>query len=276
MARRALGKGIHALIPEESPPEEVLNLDLSHIEPNPYEPRESKEDEDLAELVKSIKEKGLIQPLVVRRRESGFQLICGGRRLRAAEMAGLKKIPAVVRVASDSEVLELAIIENVQRENLDSIEEANAYRNLMKTFGYTQNEVALKVGRDRSTVANMLRLLDLPEKIRSYIRSGKLSPGHGRALLAIKGNPARLALAEKIVRRSLTVRDIERQASKTKGRKARRRDPDILNLEMEISRLLGTKVRIRTGKKKGKIEIEFYSSDDFERILGLLREVTPE
>ena len=276
MARKALGKGIHALIPEETPVEEVLNLDLSDIEPNPYEPRESKEDEGLPELVKSIKEKGLIQPLVVRRRQSGFQLICGGRRLRAAKMAGLEKIPAVLKVATDSEVLELAIIENVQREDLDPIEEASAYRNLMRTFGYTQNEVATKVGRNRSTVANMLRLLELPEKIRSYIRSGKLSSGHGRALLAIKGNQARLALAEKIVRRSLTVRDIEKEASKSKGRKARRKDPDILNLEMEISQLLGTRVRITTGKKKGKIEIEFYSRDDFDRILYLLREVTSE
>lgn len=276
MVRKALGKGIHALIPEETLPEEVLSLDLSQIEPNPYEPRESVEDEGLPELVKSIKEKGLIQPLVVRRKESGFQLICGGRRLRAAKKAGLEKIPAVVKIASDSEVLELAIIENVQRENLDPIEEANAYRNLMRTFGYTQNEVATKVGKDRSTVANMLRLLELPERIRSYIRSGKLSPGHGRALLAIKGNPARLALAKRIVSRSLTVRDIEKQATKSRSRKATRRDPDLLALEMEISQLLGTKVHIMTGKKKGKLEIEFYSSDDFERILRILREVASQ
>ncbi|MFQ5905422.1 MAG: ParB/RepB/Spo0J family partition protein [bacterium] len=274
MARKALGKGLSALIPEETPPEEVLTLELTQIDPNPYEPRESGEDEGMGDLIRSIKEKGLIQPIVVRRKDSRFQLICGGRRLRAAKKAGLERIPAVVKTASDSEVLELAIIENVQRENLNPMEEASGYKNLMKTFGYTQNEVAAKVGKDRSTVANMVRLLELPERIRSYIKSGKLSPGHGRALLAVRPSSARLALAERIVKRSLTVRDIEREASRRKGRRAKHKDPDILNIETELSRLLGTKVRIKTGKKRGIIEIEFYSSDGFDRILDLLREVS--
>jgi len=274
LARKALGKGLSALIPGETSPEEVLALELSQIDPNPYEPRESREDEGMDDLARSIKEKGLVQPIVVRRKGSKFQLICGGRRLRAAKKAGLERIAAVVRTASDSEVLELAIIENIQRENLNPIEEASGYKNLMMTFGYTQNEVAVKVGKDRSTVANMLRLLDLPEKIRSYIKSGKLSPGHGRALLAIRPNSARLALAERIVKRSLTVRDIERLASRRKGSRPKQKDPDIVNIETELSQLLGTKVRIRTGKRKGAIEIEFYSSDGFERILDLLREVS--
>jgi ParB family chromosome partitioning protein len=271
LARKALGRGLSALIPEEASPEEVLTLELSRIDPNPFEPRESQEDKALDELVESIREKGLVQPIVVRRRNNRFELICGGRRLRAARKAGLQAVPAVVKTASDSEVLELAIIENVQREDLNPIEEANAYRKLMKAFNYTQNEVAAKVGKDRSTVANTLRLLELPEKIRSYIKSGKLSPGHGRALLAIRNSSMRLALADRIVKSSLTVRDIEKMASGRKSSAKGRRDPDIVNLETELSQILGTKVMIRTRKKKGRIEIEFYSSDDFERILAFLR-----
>lgn len=271
MARKALGRGLSALIPEEIPPEQVLTLEVSRIDPNPYEPRESLEDKAMGELVQSIREKGLIQPIIVRRKEDRFELICGGRRLRAAKKAGLQTVPAVVKTVSDSEVLELAIIENVQREDLNPIEEANAYRRLMKVFNYTQNEVAAKVGKDRSTVANTLRLLELPEKIRSHIRSGRLSPGHGRALLAIRNTSLRMALAERIIKSSLTVRDIERMASKTKRAGKSTRDPDIVNLETELSQILSTKVKIRTQKKKGRIEIEFYSSDDFERILALLR-----
>jgi ParB family chromosome partitioning protein len=266
-----LGRGLSALIPGETPQQEILLLELSQIDPNPFEPREREPDESLAELVDSIKEKGIVQPIVVRRKKDRFELICGGRRLRAARMAGLSEVQAVVKDASDSEVLELAIIENVQRENLNPMEEASAYRKLMKTFDYTQAEVAAKVGKDRSTVANLLRLLELPEKIRSYIRSGKISPGHGRALLAVKNNTSRLAIAERIVKSSLTVRDIERLSAKRKMTPPRQRAPEILSLESELSELLGTKVRIKTGRKKGTIEIEFYSSDDIERILDALR-----
>lgn len=271
MARKALGKGLSALIPGETSPEEVLLVNLSQIDPNPFEPRESRTDANLGELTESIKEKGLVQPIVVRRKKDRFELICGGRRLRAAKQAGLTEVPAVIRTASDSEVLELAIIENVQRENLNPIEEASGYRKLMKEFEYTQAEVAKKVGKDRSTVANLLRLLELPEKIRSYLRSGKISPGHGRALLAIRSNATRLAVAEKIVKSSLTVRDVESLATKRKTTRPREKAPEILSLESELSQLLGTKVRIKTTKKKGSIEIEFYSSDDLERILDALR-----
>ena len=271
MARKALGKGLSALIPGEASREEVLVLEPSQIDPNPFEPREGKADAGLSELVESIKEKGLVQPIVVRRKKDRFELICGGRRLKAARQAGLAGVPAVVKQASDSEVLELAIIENVQREDLNPLEEASAYRKLMKTFDYTQAEVATKVGRDRSTIANLLRLLELPEKIRSYIRSGKISPGHGRALLAIKNNAARLALAERIVKSSLTVRDVERLSTRRRSTRPRERAPEILSLESELSQLLGTKVNVKTRKKKGSIEIEFYSSDDLERILDILR-----
>jgi ParB family chromosome partitioning protein len=276
LARKALGRGLSALIPGEAAPEEVLSLDVSLIDPNPFEPREDEPDEKLAELTESIREKGLVQPILVRKKGERFELICGGRRLKASKKAGLQVIPAVVRMASDSEVLELAIIENVQREDLNPVAEAGAYRKLMKEFGYTQNEVATKVGKDRSTVANMLRLLELPEKILSYIKSGKISPGHGRALLAVKNNSLRLALADRIVKSSLTVRDIERLATKRKPAGPKRRDPEMVSLESELSQLLGTKVRIRTGRKKGNIEIEFYSSDEFERILELLRGVSTE
>lgn len=271
MARRALGRGLSALIPGETPQGEVLVLELSRIDPNPFEPRERRTDENLNELVESIRQKGIVQPIVVRKKKDRFELICGGRRLRAAKQAGLEEIQAVVKDASDSEVLELAIIENVQREDLNPMEEANAYRKLMKNFEYTQAEVADKVGKDRSTVANLLRLLELPEKIRAYIRSGKLSPGHGRALLAIKNNSTRLAVAERIVKSSLTVRDVERLATKRKTGPARDRAPEIISLESELSQILGTKVRIKTRRKKGSIEIEFYSSDDLERILEAIR-----
>jgi ParB family chromosome partitioning protein len=276
VVRKALGRGLSALIPEDTPADEVMALELSHIDANPYEPREIREDEDLSDLVKSIKEKGLLQPIVVRRKDSRFELICGGRRFRAAKKAGLERIPAIVRMASDSEVLELAIIENVQRENLNPIEEAGAYRNLMKLFEYTQAEVATKVGKDRSTVANALRLLELPEKIQGYLRAGKLTPGHGRALLSIKDNSARLALAEKIVKSSLTVRAAEHEVTRTRRKKVVHRDPDIISLEKELSELLGTRVRVMAGKRRGVIEIEFYSSDDFDRIVDLLREVPSE
>jgi ParB family chromosome partitioning protein len=271
LARKALGRGLSALIPGETSQQEMLVLEISQIDPNPFEPREGEADESLNELIASIKEKGIVQPLVVRRKKERFELICGGRRLKAAKRAGLSEVPAVVKEASDSEVLELAIIENVQRENLNPMEEATSYRKLMKTFNYTQAEVAAKVGKDRSTVANLLRLLELPEKIRSYIKSGKISPGHGRALLAVKSNTARLAIAEKIVKSSLTVRDVERLATKRRSSQPREMAPEMVSLESELSELLGTRVRIKTRRKKGSIEIEFYSSDDLERILDALR-----
>ena len=275
MPKRVLGRGLEALIPlkEEGFEKEVLVKDIS---PNKYQPRESFRPEKLRELIASIREKGVVQPILVRAKGRGYELIAGERRLRAARELRLKKIPAVIRDVRDEEMLELSLIENIQREDLTPIEEAQAYRRLIKEFGLTQSSLAKRVGKERPSIANILRLLSLPREIQLDVSRGTISPGHARALLGL-GKAGQVEMNKKIKRRRLSVRETEELVSRRKRRKPPakrrtmlRRDVQIVALEEELMKTLGTRVRITQRQGKGKIEIEYYSPEDLERILELL------
>ena len=292
--RKALGKGLGALIPgadldasDAVGPADasldqgrrVLDLAVADIEPNPHQPRTAFDPDKVDELAQSIREKGIIQPLSVRRFGAGYQLIAGERRLRAAQLADLETVPALVLdVVTDQEMMEVSLIENIQREDLNAIEEARAYRALMEECQLTQEEVAEKVGKDRSTVANTLRLLNLSPEVREALQSNQISMGHARALLGLEDEPLQAALCKEILVRGLSVRKVEelvRVAREGKPQepeaRPRFRDPEVLAVEEDLQRHFGTAVNISRRGKKGKIEIEFYSNDDLERLLELLR-----
>lgn len=278
--KKKLGRGLGALIPKAGmPPTEkdgVMQIGTEKIRPNPYQPRKDFNPEKLAELVNSIKEKGILEPVILRRREDHYELITGERRFRAATEAGLRTIPAIIRDANDNEMLEIALIENLQREDLNPLEEAEGYKMLIEKFSLTQEDLAKKIGRDRATIANTLRLLNLPQEIKDYISKNLLTEGHGRALLSVENPVLQLTLAKKIVKRGLSVREIESAVNRLKGEKPKlkaQKDIHILDLEEELMELLGTKVKINHRGKRGKIEIEYYSEDEFQRILEKLRKI---
>jgi ParB family chromosome partitioning protein len=274
--RRALGRGLGALIPAEpkraTAPEEPdrppLAVPIDSIRPNPLQPRQQFSEDALAELAASITEKGILQPLLVRPRDGSYELIAGERRFRAAQRAGLKEVPVTVRLVEDADLLEIALIENIQRENLNAIEEGRAYRRLLDEFGLTQEQVAQRVGKDRSTIANTLRLLQLPLQIQAEIESGKLSAGHARALLSIESDEEKLRVAGEILGRRLSVRDTERLTQK---RPVASRDVHLLAAEENLRQALGTQVRLRHRHNgSGRIEIEYYSLDELNGLLTRL------
>lgn len=291
--RQALGRGLGALIPgadetangngadHESPPtgQTVLQIPIDLVEPNPHQPRERFDEASVAELADSIRQKGLLQPINVRRWGTGYQLIAGERRLRASRIAGLEEIPAlVVDVSSDEEMMELSLIENIQREDLNPIEEARAYRSLIEECFLTQEEVAGRVSKDRSTITNTLRLLSLPDVARDALQAGEIAMGHARALLGLDNDDARIILCREIVAKGLSVRRVEaivrdtregRTPAQPNVRKATK-DPLVADAEEQLRRHLGTAVHINQKGKVGRIEIEFYSTDDLNRILELL------
>lgn len=273
MARKALGRGLDALIPDQTKAAlegEVRFLTLDRIRPNPFQPRQ-KPEEDLAELVASIKEKGLLQPVVVRRRRDGYELVVGERRLRAAKLAGLKNLPAVIRDASESEMLELALIENLQRHDLNPLDSALGFRRLCTEFGMTHDAIAQKVGMARSAITNALRLLSLPPKVKNHLLNGSVSPGHARALLALPSTNLMEQACERIVREGLSVRAVERLGQKrSKAAKVPARDSELASWEDRLREVLGTKVRIRRSGSRGVVEIEFYSDVDLNRIFSVL------
>lgn len=269
MPRKALGKGLGALIPEEPEGHSVLDLKVSEIKSNPYQPRNKIDAEGLEELMNSIKEKGIVQPIVARKTRTGYELITGERRLRAVKALGYATIPGIVREASDSEILELALVENLQREDLNPLEEALAYKCLIDEFSLSHQEIGEKIGKERSTVTNRLRLLQLPRKIREYLRGGRITEGHARALLMMPNKAKQLAVCRKIIDKGLTVRETER-AVKGKRRRPKEIDPDLLPIEEALRNRFGTRVKVMKGKKKGRIEIEFYSDADLERILDVI------
>lgn len=285
--KRGLGKGLSALIPAKKPAAAVITqhpegierfLKMADIKPNRFQPRRAIKDAELIELMDSIKEKGVIEPVIVRKSETGYELIAGERRFRACQRLGLEKIPAIIRQATDQEALEIALVENIQRQNLNSIEESRGYERLAKEFSLTQEALAKKVGKERSTVANSLRLLTLPDEIQKMLEDDKLTAGHARALLMISDKRKQLSLAHSIISKGLSVREAENLAkgepAKTAASSAktpRQLDQHLTNIQNEIQRTFGTKVRIvPQGKNKGKIEVEYYSADDFERILQKL------
>lgn len=290
--RSVLGRGLGALIPK-GPLREVsirdgglgmdtggsgimARIDVDRIKPNPYQPRSDFDPASLEELSRSILEKGVIQPVTVRRVNGEYQLISGERRLRAAQKAGLGSIPAyILEIASDDELLELALVENIQREDLNPIEIANAYQRLIEECHLTQEEVAQKVGKERSTVTNFLRLLKLPVKIKDGLRKGVISMGHARAIINLPSERDQLKLYERILSAGISVRKVEQIARARKpsaGASKRARSADIQHVEDKLRQILGTKVTIRPKPAgKGEIVIEYYSLDDLDRILDVLR-----
>ncbi len=285
--KRALGRGLDALFPDIEPEQEASRefflCDTDLIFPNRFQSRSKFSEKELAELVSSIKKEGVIQPILVRRAETGYELVAGERRLRAAKMAGLTQVPVFVREISDQQHLIYSIVENVQRENLNPLEEAEGYQRLLSEFGFSQEQIATSVGKSRSAVANFLRLRQLPEAIRNSINVGEISMGHARALLGAKTPQQQQQIWKKILRNNLSVRQTEEEIKQgnrttapagleTADEKAKNREDRHLRYISEtLSRRFGTKVQIKQkGKKRGRLEIEFYSPEDLSRLLELL------
>jgi ParB family chromosome partitioning protein len=295
MAKSVLGRGLASLIPGQAeaavlPPVRrddgvtdriIAHIALDRIERNPYQPRADFDPASLDELARSIREKGVIQPITVRRHGDAYQLISGERRVRAARDAGLAQIPAyIIRVATDEEMLELALIENLQREHLNPIEIAISYRRLIDECTFTQEEVARRIGKDRTTVTNSLRLLKLPEEIQNALRRGSLTSGHARALIAIDNEAMQLHLFHRITRDELSVREVERLVRGKSQRRPGRPTPagtanaQLSNVEERIRRVLGTKVSVRPLQNgRGEIVLEYYSADDLTRLVELVEEL---
>ncbi len=289
MNRKALGKGINALIPdfEIGVPEpgvsgkqgvtQTRELLIDEISPNRFQPRKYFDDDKLEELVTSISENGILQPVVVQKSETGYELVAGERRWRASKKAGLKKIPAMIREVSDTKALELAIIENIHRQDLNPIEEAEAYKRLAEDFSLTQEMIAEKVGKSRAAIANILRLLNLSRNIQENLISGKLSMGHARALLGLDNTGQMQAMCQEILKQGLTVRQTESKVNRLKkpeilklASSMKKKNIFIRDLEKELERKLGTKVEVSPKKTGGKLVVSYYSDDDLERIQNLI------
>ena len=287
MERKGLGRGLSALIPEKEHyhhegrthemREKILYLSISEIRPNPYQPRENFDTESLEDLTASIKEKGIIQPILVRPSAGGFELIAGERRLRAAKALHLNEIPAIIKEVKDEESLELALIENIQRQNLSPIEEAYAYKHLIDQFNFTQEKIAQAVGKARVSVTNTLRLLKLPQEIQDMLKAAIISFAHGKVLLEIEDTQKQLTFAKKILSDGWSVKELAAAIlpqEKTKRQKAKENTSEHLHLKAmaeELQEILGSKVKIVPGRKCGTVQIEFYSQDDLERIYKTIK-----
>lgn len=288
MAKTGLGKGLSALIPIadeiNNEQESVIEIEISEIKPNSFQPRRVFDQDKLDELTQSIKEHGVVQPVMVRRiAEGSYELVAGERRLRASELAGKKTIPAVIKELNDAQMMEIALVENIQRENLSPIEEAYAYKRLLEEFKLTQEQLAKRVSKSRSFIANMVRLLNLPHEIIEDLQENRLTVGHARPLLSIENDRKKLEVAQTIINKKLSVREAEslvknvlenekekKSAQSKKKEKGRRISPVLKDLELRLRSLCGTKVKILDQDGKGKIEIDYYSADDLDRISALL------
>ncbi|MBF0345054.1 MAG: ParB/RepB/Spo0J family partition protein [Nitrospirae bacterium] len=284
--KKALGRGLDALLPSEG--DEILQVETQRIFPNPNQPRKSFDEEALKQLAASVSEKGILQPIIVSRNGDGtFSLIAGERRWRAAHISGLNKVPCIVRDTKQDDSLEISLIENIQREDLNPIETAKAFQKLIDDFNLKQEEVAVKVGKERATVANYLRLLNLPSEIQDMVSQNKLSMGHARALLSVNDAQLQLEIAKNVIENNLSVRETEAlsrpqlSSLSTDGeqkvetgkqeKKETPKDPHISDIEQELIKTLGTKVKINHKGKKGKIEIEYYSLDELNRLIDILK-----
>jgi ParB family chromosome partitioning protein len=281
--KMALGRGLGALIPDieesEEKSKDYFYCDLDLIRPNRFQPRVNFSDDDLQELAESIKAQGILQPLLVRNHAAGYELIAGERRLRAARRAGLSQVPVVIKQVADEKMLEMSIVENIQRENLNPIEEAEAYHSLITQLNLTQDQASARVGKSRSAVANFLRLRQLPEQIKDSITEGTLSMGHARALLGTENSAQQITAWRAVVSRKLSVRETESlvrrlKAEKKKPKVSRESSEQIYlaSLAEDLSRHLGTKILIKKDGSKGKVEIEFYSNEDLERLIDRLKQ----
>jgi ParB family transcriptional regulator, chromosome partitioning protein len=275
--RAALGRGLGALIPGVSPAERrgVLVVGIEEIRPSPGQPRRHFDDAHLEELSESIRSRGVLLPLLVRREDEGYLLIAGERRWRAAQRAGLRELPVIVREVTEPEAFELALIENIQREDLNAVEEAEAYQRLIEHHGLTQEELARRVGKDRSTVANAIRLLRLPDSIKEAVASGDLSMGHARALLGLSDDGDLRKAAEKVIREDLSVRQVEELVQRLKGKRAQRARRDEMTTQLRhlaerVQRKLGAKVDLKDRDGSGAIEIRYASPGELDRIVSAI------
>lgn len=274
---KGLGKGLNAFFSDEGNEESVQEIKLTELRPNPYQPRKTFQQETIDELKESIIEHGILQPLVVRKSIRGFEIVVGERRFRAAKEAKLETVPAVVRELSEQQMMELAVLENLQREDLNPIEEGLAYQMLMEKLKLTQEEVAKRLGKSRPHIANHVRLLSLPPKIQEFISTGKISMGHGRALLGLREKAKIPAVVEKVIKEALSVRQLEKliqhlneNVPRETKKPEKKKDVFIQEREHVLRERFGTSVNIKQNKNKGKIEIEFFSKEDLERILEML------
>lgn len=288
MEKKGLGKGLGALIPgaERDTRGTGIEVEVSRISMNPYQPRGQFDDEKMQELVESVRVHGVLQPVVVRTKgDGGYELVAGERRLRAAKAAGLSRIPAVVRELTDEQAIEVALVENLQREDINPIDAAVAYKRLTEEFGLSQEDVAFGMGKSRSAIANTMRLLTLPEPVKEELRSGRISEGHARAILAVQGEDRQIEICNRIIAAAMSVREAERLARIWGDPRASRadvsretirgpfpedKDPNLLEAEEALRRIYGTKVTIVKGKDRGRIVIEFYNEQDLERLLSLI------
>ncbi len=279
MNRQPLGRGLSALIPDavrRNETDRVIGIPVDNVSPNPYQPRMQMDEEALKELAVSIKERGVFQPIIVRSMGSEkYELIAGERRLRASRLAGLSEVPAIVKEVDDAESMALAITENIQREDLNAIELARGYSVLMSQFNLTQEQLAQAVGKSRPAVANMLRLLHLPQELQECVLSGSISMGHARALLPLENKNQQISVCKKVIESDLSVRQTEKLVDKLlrqaeSRKKTPTRLPEIEALENRLRTILATQVKIRQGRKKGTIEIEYYSEDDLDRMVDIL------
>ncbi|MCS7191385.1 MAG: ParB/RepB/Spo0J family partition protein [Armatimonadetes bacterium] len=278
MKRRGLGRGLDALIPtsfegEATTSETVANLPINSIRPNPFQPRQKFSDDELETLALSIKMHGLLQPILVRPKEDGYELVAGERRWRAAQRAGLSEIPAIVRTCSDDELLALALIENLQREDLNPIDEAQAYKTLMEKFGLTQEAIAERIGKSRAAIANSVRLLNLPETIKQSLRDGQITEGHARALLGAPDEGLMMEVFQQVVKLGLSVRQTEtlvQRLTKKHKRKEGFADPNLIAIQKVLEERLQLPVKIRKGRKGGVLELRFFSEQELKAIIQRL------
>jgi len=278
MKKKALGTGLKAFIPEEYgilKDEAYAELDIEQIKPNPLQPRQKFDKESIEELARSIKESGVLQPIIVAPDGKTYKIIVGERRWRAAQKAGLKKIPSLIRPIPETQQLETSLVENLQRENLNPLEIALSYQRMIQELNYTQQETAEKVGKDRTSVANYLRLLKLPKEIQDNLAAGKISMGHARALISLEGPELQISLYRQIIQENLSVRAVEKLIHKHKksppSQKRRKADADLMALQEDFIRLLGTKISISGNQNKGIIKIHYFSMDDLNRIFEKIK-----
>jgi len=277
LKRATLGRGLDALIPKENKEQGVGVVGINEIRPNNLQPRKEFDDGAISELAASIKEKGILQPIVVRQVGGGYEIIAGERRWRAAQRAGITRVPVILKDASDMEALELALIENLQREDLNPIEEANAYHHLIEEFGLTHEEVSAQIGKDRTTITNQIRLLKLPDEAKRALIEGEITAGHARAILSVETLEERIAILQSIRSQNLSVRKTESLIRKISGTRKTSKEPVeenpyVKQIADELKRELSTQVRIIYNKGKGKIVIEYYSDEELERLSSMLLE----
>jgi ParB family chromosome partitioning protein len=278
LSKQRLGKGLNALIPElpQMEDQSIQEISVNDIAPNRNQPRQQFDADKMEQLSESISKHGVVQPIAVRRIDRGYEIVAGERRWRAARMAGLKTVPAVVMELDERQVMEIALVENLQREDLNPIEEAEAYKTLMEEFNLTQEEISAAIGKSRPAIANTLRLLSLSEDIQRLVRTNRLTAGHARALIAL-GEEDRGTVVDRILKEELSVRETEKligsmvEGRKRKAAPTKEKKPWLMDMEEQIAEILGTKVQIIQGRKKGKIEIEYYSPEDLERILEFIK-----